>query len=121
MEVISMSWTILTSSISSITTRCSKGQRLLSHEKISALVEKSHRPDAKETPSDTTAVGPENLNQACSFPVETEQHELDPDGTRADEMVTDEVPLDDENGGDSETIVRKPLTSSQKKGYSEYP
>ena len=30
-------------------------------------------------------------------------------------MVTDETPLDDENGGDSETIVQKPLTSSQKK------
>ena len=30
-------------------------------------------------------------------------------------MVMDEVPLDDENGGDSETVVRKPLTSSQKK------
>ena len=30
-------------------------------------------------------------------------------------MVRDETPLDDENGGDSETIVRKPLSSSQKK------
>ena len=29
-------------------------------------------------------------------------------------MVTDETPLDDENGGDSETIVQKPLTLSQK-------
>ena len=56
-----------------------------------------------------------DLNVACSFPVETEQHELDPDGDGADEMVTDEMPLDDENGGDSETSVRKPLTSSQKK------
>ena len=119
MEVISMSWTILTSSISSITTRGLKGTRLLSHKKIECTCWESHRPDAKETPSDTIAVGPENLNVACSFLVETEQHELDPDGTRADEMVTDEVPLDDENGGDSETVVRKPLTSSQQGGILE--
>ena len=56
-----------------------------------------------------------DLNVACSFLVETEQHELDPDGNGDDEMVTDEMPLDDENGGDSETIVRKPLTTNQKK------
>ena len=56
-----------------------------------------------------------DLNVACSFPVETEQHELDPDGNGADEMVTDETPLDDENGGDSETFLQKPLTPSQKK------
>ena len=46
---------------------------------------------------------------------ETEQHELDPDGNGADEMVTDEMLSDDENGGDSETSVQKPLTSNQKK------
>ena len=57
----------------------------------------------------------EVLSAACSFPIETEQHELDPDCNGADEMVTDETPLDDENGGDTETIVQKPLTSSQKK------
>ena len=51
----------------------------------------------------------------CSFPVETEQHELDPDCNGADEMVTGETPLDDENGGDNGTNVQKPLTSSQKK------
>ena len=56
-----------------------------------------------------------DLNVACSFPVGTEQHELDPDGNGADEMVTDEIPLDNENGGDSAAIIRKPLTSSQKK------
>ena len=56
-----------------------------------------------------------DLNMACSFPVQTEQHELDPDGNGADEMVTDETPLDDENGGDGGTIVQKPLTSSQRK------
>ena len=44
----------------------------------------------------------------------SEQHELDPDGNGADEMVTDEIPLDSANGGDSEAIIRKPLTSSQK-------
>ena len=56
-----------------------------------------------------------DLNVACSFSVETEQDELDPDGNGADEMVTDEMLSDDENGGDSETSVQKPLTSSQKK------
>ena len=55
------------------------------------------------------------LKAVCSFPIETEQHGLDPDCNGADEMVTDETPLDDENGGDSETIVQKTMTSSQKK------
>ena len=55
------------------------------------------------------------LNATCSFPTETEQHELDPNRNGADEMMTDETPLDNENGGDSETIVQKPLTSNQKK------
>ena len=55
------------------------------------------------------------LNATCSFPTETEQHELDPDCNGADEVMTDETPLDNENGCDSETIVQKPLTSSQKK------
>ena len=36
-----------------------------------------------------------DFNVACSFPVETEQHELDPDGNGADELITDETPLDD--------------------------
>ena len=56
-----------------------------------------------------------DLNVACSFSVETQQHELDPDGNGADEMVTDEMLPDDDNGGDSETSVQKPLTSSWKK------
>ena len=55
------------------------------------------------------------LNATCSFPTETEQLELDLDCNGVDEMMTDETPLDNENGGDSETIVQKPLTSSQKK------
>ena len=65
--------------------------------------------DAKETSSDTIAVSRDQRN------VETEQHELDPDCNGADEMMTDETPLDNENGDDSETIVQEPLTSSQKK------
>ena len=55
------------------------------------------------------------LNATCSFPVETEQHEFDPDCNGADEMMTDGTPLHNENGDDDETIVQKPLTSSQKK------
>ena len=55
------------------------------------------------------------LNATCSFPTETEQHELDPDCNGTDEMMTDETPLHNENGDDGETIVQKPLTSSQKK------
>ena len=55
------------------------------------------------------------LNATCSSPTETEQYEPDPDCNGADEMMTDETPLDNENGGDSETFVQKPLTSNQKK------
>ena len=54
-----------------------RGRGCFPTKRSSVLVGKSHRPDAKETPSDTIAVGPENLNVACSFLVETEQHELD--------------------------------------------
>ena len=57
----------------------------------------------------------EDLNVPCSFPVETEQNELDPDGFGADEMVTDKMLLDDESGADSETIIWKPSTSSHRK------
>ena len=57
----------------------------------------------------------EVLDATCSFPVETEQHELDPDCNGADEMMTDETPLHNVNSDDDETIVQKPLTSSQKK------
>ena len=53
--------------------------------------------------------------QLVPFLWETEQHELDPDSNGADEMMTDETPLHNENGDDDETIVQKPLTSSQKK------
>ena len=57
-----------------------------------------------------------DLNVACSFTVERESNtNLSPDGNGADEMVTDEMLPDDENGGESETSVQKPLTSSQKK------
>ena len=55
------------------------------------------------------------LDATRSFPVETEQHELDPDSNGADEMMTDETPLHNENGDDDETIIQKPLTSNQKK------
>ena len=54
-----------------------------------------------------------DLNVACSFLVETEQHECDPGGNGADEMVTDERPPDDENGGDSETIMQKPSSEKE--------
>ena len=54
-------------------------------------------------------------NATFFFPTETEQHELDPDGNGADEMMTDETPLDNENGDDGEAIVQKPLTSNQQK------
>ena len=56
-----------------------------------------------------------DLNVARSFLVETEQHELDQHGNGADELTKVEMPLDDENDGNSETSARKPLTSSQKK------
>ena len=54
--------------------------------------------------------GLKDLNVTCSFPVEIEQHELDPDSNGADEMMTDETPFEDENGGDCDTVVRKPVS-----------
>ena len=39
-----------------------------------------------------------DLNVARSFLVETEQHERDPDGDGADELIMDEMSVDDENG-----------------------
>ena len=85
-------------------------------------VGKSDRTDAKERRRVTQSRSDlKVLNATCSFPTETEQHELDPDCNGADEMMTDETPLDNENGDDGETVVQKPLTSSQKKGHPEYP
>ena len=38
---------------------------------------------------------------AISFLVETQQHELDPEGTGADELGPDEMPIDDEGDRDN--------------------
>ena len=56
-----------------------------------------------------------NPNVAISFPVETEQRELDPEGTGADELGPDEMPTDDEGGCENTTSTQKPLTTNQKK------
>ena len=58
MEVISMSWTILTSPISFIHHHAwfRRGRGCSPSRRSSVLVGKSHRPDAKETSSDTIAV-----------------------------------------------------------------
>ena len=113
------SWAILTSPISSIITRCRRWRCCSPTRRSSVPVGKSHKTDAKERSSATIAVWPERLDRCLFvfffFSVETEQHELDPDGNGADEMMTDETPLDDENGGDGGTIVQKPLTSSERK------
>ena len=90
MEVISMSWTILTLLISSIITRGLKvGDRVYLLGNLTGQTPKKRRM--------TQSSHLKELNAACSFPIETEQHD------------------DDENGVDNETIVQKPLTSSQKK------
>ena len=52
-------------------------------------------------------------NVASSFPVETEQHELEPEGTGANELEPDEMAVDDEDGGDDAASTRIPLTASQ--------
>ena len=52
-----------------------------------------------------------DLNAARSFPVEKEQHELDPDGNGPDELITDEMHLDDPETADIEP----------EEGRSEYP
>ena len=63
-----------------------------------------------------------NPNVATSCPLETEQHELDPDGTGADELVLHEMSIDDEGGCDNATSARKPMTANQKKvGGSQRP
>ena len=121
MEVISMSWTILTLLISSITTRGSKGTRLLSHEEdrvylfgnLTGQTPKKRR--VTQSLSDL-----KELNATCSFPTETEQRELDPDCNGADEMMTDEMPRDNENAGDSETIVQNHCVEPEE-SQSEYP
>ena len=61
LDDISMSWTILTSPTSSITTRGSDTRR------SSVLVGKYHRPDAKETPNDTIPGRSERLESGSFF------------------------------------------------------
>ena len=62
------------------------------------------------------------LNAACSFPTETEQHELDPDCNGADEMVTEENAfLTMKMVVTMKTIVQKPLTSEPEESHLEYP
>ena len=41
-------------------------------------------------------------NVASSFPVETEQHELEPEGTGVDELEPDEMAVNDEDGCDEQ-------------------
>ena len=118
MEVISMSWTILTSLISSINMRSSKGRGCSATTRSSVPVgnltgQTPNKRRATQSRSDL-----KDLNVACPFPVETEQHELVPDGDGADEMVTDEVLPDDENGGDSETSVQKTVDIEPEEGHN---
>ena len=118
MGSITMSWTILTSPISSITTLGFGGDAVaLPREDRVYLKGNLTGQTPKKRRVTRLRSDLKDLHVACSFPVGSEQHELDPDGNGADEMVTDEIPLDNENGGDSEATVRKPLSSSQ----SEYP
>ena len=78
MEVISMSWTILTLLISSIITRGLKvGDRVYLLGNLTGQTPKKRRM--------TQSSHLKELNAACSFPIETEQHELDPDCNGADE------------------------------------
>ena len=51
---------------------------------------------------------------ASSFPVETEQHELEPEGTGANDLDPDEMAGDDEDDDDDVASTRKPLTANQK-------
>ena len=84
-----MSWTILTSPISSITTRGSKGAEVaLPREDEVYLLGTLTGQTPKKRRVTQSRSDLKDLNVACSCPVETEQHELDPDGNGADEMVT---------------------------------
>ena len=51
-------------------------------------------------------------NVVVSFPVKTEQYELEPEGTGANELEPDEMAVDDEDGTAS---TPKPLAANQKK------
>ena len=54
-------------------------------------------------------------NVASSFPVETEQHELEPEETGANALDCDDVAGGDEDGGDDTASTWKPLTANQKR------
>ena len=53
-------------------------------------------------------------NVASSFPVETQQHELEPEGTGANSMECDDDTGGNEDGGDNTATTWKPLTANQK-------
>ena len=53
-------------------------------------------------------------NVASSFPVETEQHELEPEGTGASALDCDDVAGGDEDGGDDTASTWKPFDSKPK-------
>ena len=54
-------------------------------------------------------------NVAGSFPVETEQHELEPEETGANALDCDDVASGDDDGGDDTASTWKPLTANQKR------
>ena len=70
------------------------------------LVVKSHRSDTKEMSNSAI--------QFWSSVVATQQHELEPEGTGANELGPDEMAGDDEDGDDDTASTRKPLTANQK-------
>ena len=59
--------------------------------------------------------GQEFSNVANSFPVETEQQELEPEETGANALDCDDVAGGDEDGGDDTASTWKPLTTNQKR------
>ena len=54
-------------------------------------------------------------NVASSFPLETEQHELEPEETGANAMDCDDVTGGNEDGGDDTASTWKPRTANQKR------
>ena len=56
-----------------------------------------------------------SASAAGSFPVETRQHELEPEETGANALNCDDVADGDDDGGDDTASTWKPLTANQKR------
>ena len=99
-------WTTQICSNLSIITRGLKETKSLFHERIECTCKK--RRTARSSSGQVLS------SAASSFPVETEQQELEPEGTGANDLDPDEMAGDDEDGDDDVASTQKSLTANQK-------